>query len=85
MADEFKVEKHATFLDNFELWIEPIVTQETMSEPQLIERVKESYERSLKANVEHHDLLAKTMQDQGETQSAKHHRVMANVYKALLE
>lgn len=85
MADEFRIEKYATFLNNFEQWIDTIVSQESMSEAQLIERVKESYERSLEANVEHHNKLAETMQKAGELQSAKRHTVMANIYKALLK
>lgn len=85
MADEFRVEKYASFMNNFELWIDAIVRQESMSEQQLIQRVKDSYERSLNANVEHHDILANRMQEMGELESAKHHRVMANVCKALLD
>jgi Na+/phosphate symporter len=84
MTEEFRIEKYATFLNNFEQWIDAIVTQESMSEAQLIERVKESYERSLQANYEHHSKLAKAMQS-GESQSARRHTVIANIYKALLK
>ncbi|HEV8405121.1 MAG TPA: hypothetical protein VGQ13_04350 [Nitrososphaera sp.] len=85
MTEEFRIEKYATFLNNFEQWIDAIVTQESMSEAQLIERVKESYERSLQANYEHHSKLAKAMHESGESQSARRHTVIANIYKALLK
>lgn len=85
MADETRSEKYATFLNNLEQWIEAKITQDGMNEEQLIERIKESYKRSLQANVKHHNELANILEAEGEKQSAKRHALLANVYKALME
>jgi len=56
-----------------------------MSEDQLIHRIKESYLRSLQANIDFHSQLAIANKDAGETSSAKRHSLLANVYKALIK
>lgn len=84
MADD-RVAKYATFFNNLEQWIDATIAQDEMSENELIVRIKESYRRSLQANITHHSELAKVLEDGGEKQSAKRHALLANVYKALIE
>jgi hypothetical protein len=85
MSKEFRIERYSAFLNNFEQWIDAIVREEDLSEGQLILRIKESYERSLKANMEHHTNLSKSFQENGEVKSARHHKMVANIYIALLK
>jgi len=71
-------------MNNLEQWIDGKISQDGMSEEQLIGRIKESYQRSLDANVEHHTALAEVLQEAGEITSAKRHGLLANAYRALL-
>lgn len=58
--------------------------KDDLTDEQLIAGIKERYLRSLRANYEHHQALAKAMGDGGELQSAKRHALLANVYLALV-
>ena len=80
-----RAEKYATFLNNLEKWVEAHMAQDNMTEEEVITRVKESYCKSLQANIDFYDLMAKTTKDKGQTESAKRYAVMANVYRALIE
>ena len=60
------------------------LTKDGLTDEQLIAGIKNSYLTSLRANYEHHQLLAKAMGDRGELQSAKRHALLANVYMALV-
>jgi hypothetical protein len=85
MADEYKIEKYATFLNNLEQWIDATILQDGISEEQVIMRIKDSYKRSLQANIDYHSQLAKTSKEAGEHGALKRHTMFINVYKALLE
>lgn len=80
-----RAEKYATFLNNLEKWVEAHMAQDNMDEEDVIIRVKESYRRSLQANIDFYDLMARTAKERGQAESAKRCAVMANVYRALIE
>jgi hypothetical protein len=68
-----------------EQWIDATISKDGLAEQDLIARIKESYRRSLQANIVHHATLAKSLQATGEEKSSKRHALLANVYKALIE
>lgn len=85
-ADEMiRAEKNATFLNNLEKWVEATVVQDSIDDEEVIIRVRDSYRRSLQANVEYYDLMAKTMAESGEKSTERRYLRMAKVYRALIE
>ena len=72
-------------MNNLEKWLEATIANDGLGEEELIARVKESYKRSLVANIEYHALIAKKLQENGEPQSAKTHNLLANIYISLAE
>ena len=80
-----RAEKYATFLNNLEKWVEAHMAQDNMSEEEVIRRVKDSYRRSLQANIDFYDVMAKTTKEKGLAELAERYAVMANVYRALIE
>lgn len=80
-----RAEKYATFLNNLEKWVEATIMQNHIDDEDIIRRVKDSYRRSLQANIEYYDLMARAMTDAGEKSSEKRYLRMAKVYRALIE
>lgn len=80
-----RAEKYATFLNNLEKWVEAIIMQNSIDDEEVIRRVKDSYRRSLQANIDYYDLMAKAMMDSGEKSAGKRYVRMAKVYRALIE
>jgi hypothetical protein len=78
-------EKYATFLNNLEKWVEATIVQDNIDDEEVIRRVKDSYRRSLQANIEFYDLMARAMAESGEKSAEKRYARMARVYRALLE
>jgi hypothetical protein len=68
-----------------EHWIDAKISQDGMTDEKIIEMIKESYQRSLNANIQHHAKLAKLLQDSGEITLAKKHKLLASAYQALLK
>ena len=84
--ENIRAEKYATFLNNLEKWVEATVVQDSsIDDEEVIRRVKDSYRRSLQANIDYYDLMAKAMTDSGEKSAEKRCIRMAKVYKALIE
>lgn len=79
-----RAEKYATFLNNLEKWVEATIMQNSIDD-EVIKRVKDSYRRSLRANIEYYDLMAKAMTDSGEKSAEKRYIRMAKVYRGLIE
>lgn len=80
-----RAEKYATFLNNLEKWVEATIVQNSIDDEEVIQRVKDSYRRSLQANIDYYDLMAKAMADSGEKNAEKRYARMAKVYRALIE
>jgi low affinity Fe/Cu permease len=55
--------KHAVFLNNLEGWIDEIISQDGLADKELIRTIKERYERSIQANIDHYNYLAKNDMD----------------------
>ena len=71
--------KHSVFLNNLEGWINGIISQDGLGDKELIRTIKERYERSIQANIDHYKYMAKNHIGQEER-----HRLMARVYRELL-
>jgi hypothetical protein len=56
-----------------------------MAEQALIQRIKDSYKRSLQANIDHYKVMTQAATDVGDMQLSKRYALMANIYKALIE
>ena len=80
-----RAEKYATFLNNLVKWVEATIMQDSIDDEEVIRRVKDSYRRSLQANIDYYDLMAKAMTDSGEKNTEKRYIRMAKVYRALIE
>lgn len=83
--EAIRAEKYATFLNNLEKWVETTIVQNSISDEEVIRRVKDSYRRSLEANIEYYDAMAKATEESGEKSAEKRYIRMAKVYRALLE
>jgi hypothetical protein len=71
--------KHAVFLNHLEGWIDKIISQDGLADNELIRTIKERYERSMQANIDHYNYLAKN--DIGQEER---HRLMVRIYRELL-
>jgi hypothetical protein len=79
------IEKYASFLNNLEQWVDANMKRGDLQEQELIDRIKNSYERSLQANIDHYEFMARANQEVGDTASSKRYALMARIYKALIE
>jgi hypothetical protein len=68
-----------------ESWIDATVAQDGMSQEALIIRIKESYRRSLQANIDYHSMMAERCKAAGEAGAEKRHTTLMNVYMALIK
>ena len=85
LLENVRAEKYATFLNNLEKWVEATIMQNHIDDEEVIRRVKDSYRRSLQANIDYYDLMAKAMADSGEQSAEKRYIRMGKVYRALIE
>ena len=79
-----RADKHASFLNNLEQWVDLTVSQDGMAEHALISRIKESYKRSLQANIDHYSTMSQAATNAGDKVLSKRYTLMANIYKALI-
>jgi len=78
-------EKHASFLNNLEQWVDLTISQNGMAEQPLIQRIKDSYKRSLQANIDHYKIMTQAAVDAGDKALTKRYTLMENIYKALVQ
>jgi hypothetical protein len=75
---------NSLFLNNLEHWIDDIISQDGLAEKDLIRTIKEKFERSLQANIQHHQFMMKSATENDDQIRADRHKLIANVYQALL-
>jgi hypothetical protein len=51
---------------------------------ELIKTIREKFERSMQANIDHHKFMMNSTKENGDQGKADRHRLMADVYQALL-
>jgi hypothetical protein len=72
------------FLNNLEKWIDEIISQDGLADKELIKTIKERFQRSLQANIEHHRFMMTYSNGDNDKKRADRHKLMADVYQALL-
>lgn len=77
--------QHSLFLNNLEEWIDEVISRDGLTDKKIIENVRESFERSIQANIDHHSFLAKNTNGNGDSRLANRHKLMAQVYQSLLK
>jgi hypothetical protein len=76
--------RNSLFLSNLEGWIEEKISQNGLADKEMIKTIKERFQRSLQANVEHHKFMMINANENDDQKRAHRHKLMADVYKALL-
>jgi len=76
--------KSSLHLNSLERWIDEITSQEELSDNELIKTIKESFQRSMRANIEHHKFMMNNAKENGDMIKADRHRRMAEVYQSFL-
>lgn len=79
------IEKYVSFLNNLKQWVDANMNRGSIREQELIDRIKDSYKRSLQANITHYEFMASANQDVGDMAASKRYSLMARIYKALIE
>jgi len=72
--------KNSIFLNNLEGWIDETISRSGLAEEELVKRLKSSFQRSIRANIEYHLLMLSDALGV----MADRHRIMAKVYEGLL-
>jgi hypothetical protein len=75
--------RNSLFLNNLEGWIDDIISQDGLADRELIKTIKERFQRSMQANIEHHRFMM-TSANGNDQKRADRHKLMADVYQALL-
>jgi hypothetical protein len=73
--------QNSLFLDHLEKWIDDVISQDGLTDIQIIAKVKESFNRSMKANIDYHNNMAKNTDTDI---NIKRHTLMAEIYEGLL-
>ena len=76
--------RNSLFLNNLEQWIDYIISQDGLADKELIKTIKERFQRSMQANIEHHRFMMTCANGNDDQKRADRHKLMVDVYKALL-
>jgi hypothetical protein len=76
--------RRSIFLNNLELWIDEIISQDGLAERELIKTIKERFQHSMQANIDHHKFMMTNAIENNDQKKADQHKLMADVYQALL-
>lgn len=77
--------RNSAFLNNLEQWIDEVISQDGLADTELIKTIKERFEHSIQANIEHHRFMMKNANENNEKERADRHRLMAEVYQSILK
>ena len=77
--------RNSLFLNNVQRWIDEIISQDGLARNELIKTIKESFQRSMQANIDHHRFMMTSANGNDDQKTADHHKLMADVYQALIE
>jgi hypothetical protein len=75
--------RHSLFVNNLEGWIDGIIMQDGLADKELIKTIKERYQRSIQANIEHHQFMMKNSKESNEPVLEHRHKLMAEIYRSL--
>lgn len=77
--------RNSVFLNNLEQWIDEVISQDGLADTELIKTIKERFEHSIQANIEHHRFMMNHAKENNEKKKADRHRLMAEVYQSILK
>ena len=75
--------RHSLFVNNLEGWIDGIIMQDGLADKELIKTIKERFQRSIQANIEHHQFMMKNAKENNEPLLEHRHKLMAEIYQSL--
>jgi hypothetical protein len=76
--------RNSLFLNNLEQWIDDIISQDGLADKELIKTIKDRFQRSMQANIEHHRFMMTSANGNDDQKRVDRHKLMADVYQALL-
>ena len=76
--------RNSLFLNNLELWIDEIISQDGLADKELIKTIMERFQRSMQANIEHHRFMMNNAKEKADQTTEHRHKLMVEVYKSLL-
>ena len=76
--------RNSLFLNNLEGWIDEIICQDGRADKELIKTIKDRFQHSMQANIEHHRFMMKSTYGNDDQKKGDRHRLMADTYQALL-
>lgn len=82
--DDMKIDvaaEYSMFLNNLEQWINGLIVRDGLTDKQLVAKIKESFDRSIQANIEHHRYMS---ENSDIDKYRNRHKLMVKVYKELL-
>jgi hypothetical protein len=77
--------RNSLFLNNLDGWIDEIISQDGLADNELIKTIKERFQRSMQANIDHHRFMMTSANCNDDQKTADRHKLMADVYQALIE
>ena len=77
--------KQSLFLNSLEQWIDERISQDGLTDRELIKTIKENFERAMQANVEHYKFMAKYAKENGHKNKVDRYLLMAKIYQSLLQ
>jgi hypothetical protein len=80
---ENSAKTHSLFVNNLEKWIDAIIMQDGLADKELIRTIKERFQRSIQANIEHHQFMMKNAKEINEPMLERRHMLMAEIYSSL--
>lgn len=79
-------DRHTLFLKSFEDYVSEVVSSNHgMKAKDMRKVVKDNFRRSLQANVDYHALMASTYRKDGDASRETYHKLMADVYRSLVD
>lgn len=76
--------KQSLFLSNLEQWIEEVISQDELTDRELIKTIKEKFGRTMQANIQYHKFMMYNAKENNDKKRADHHKLMAEIYQSLL-
>ena len=71
--------RNSLFLNNLEQWIDDIISQNGLADKELIKTIKERFQRSMQANIEHHQCMIKSANENDDQASERRHKLMVSL------
>lgn len=81
LDDDPTSEKYSYYVSGLDEWLDEMVLMNHHDSKTMVAQIKSRYANNMKANIQYHSDMARTTNEQ---KRAQHHRLMAQLYRALL-